>query len=136
MSPLRRALAVALAALIGIVLAAAITWGTSQLVRQRIGLSSQPLTAGRRLLPSALGTQPPSRTTETPPRAASPTAPRTQPVPAPSTTTRPPIAPSQAAPNSAPAAPPVPATTAPESVPHANGGSAGEGGDGSSRRDD
>ena len=31
---------------LGFVVAAAITWGTSQLVRQRIGLASEPLTAG------------------------------------------------------------------------------------------
>ncbi len=40
------------AAVAGIAIAAAITWGTSQLVRQRIGLTSEPLTAGRRLLPA------------------------------------------------------------------------------------
>jgi hypothetical protein len=50
----RRTALVVLAALLGIALAAAITWGTSQLVRQRIGLASEPLTAGRRLLPVAV----------------------------------------------------------------------------------
>jgi hypothetical protein len=44
---------VVLAALLGIALAAAITWGTSQLVRQRIGLASEPLTTGLHLLPPA-----------------------------------------------------------------------------------
>jgi hypothetical protein len=37
-------------AVLGIVLAAAITFGTSQLVRQHIGLASEPITAGRTLL--------------------------------------------------------------------------------------
>jgi hypothetical protein len=41
-------------ALLGIVVAAGVTWGTSQLVRQRIGLASEPLTAGQRLLPRPL----------------------------------------------------------------------------------
>jgi hypothetical protein len=51
MSPRRRTASFLLAAVLGIVLAAAVTWGTSQLVRQRIGLASEPLTAGQRLLP-------------------------------------------------------------------------------------
>jgi hypothetical protein len=42
-----------LGALAGIVIAAAITIGTSQLVRQHIGLASEPLSAGSRLLPAA-----------------------------------------------------------------------------------
>lgn len=52
---MRRAAVVTAAALAGIALAAAITWGTSQLVRQRIGLASEPLSAGQRLLPAAVG---------------------------------------------------------------------------------
>jgi hypothetical protein len=56
MSSARRTALVVLAAALGIALAAAITWGTSQLVRQRIGLASEPLTAGRQLLPSTTGT--------------------------------------------------------------------------------
>ena len=51
MSAPRRTVLVVVLAVLGIALAAAITWGTSQLVRQRIGLASEPLTAGRRLLP-------------------------------------------------------------------------------------
>jgi hypothetical protein len=50
MSPRRRTTLVALVAVLGIVLAAAITYGTSQLVRQHIGLASEPLTAGQTLL--------------------------------------------------------------------------------------
>lgn len=50
MSPRRRTALVALVAVLGIVLAAAITYGTSQLVRQHIGLASEPITAGRNLL--------------------------------------------------------------------------------------
>ncbi len=61
----RRTLLVVLAAALGIVLAAAITWGTSQLVRQHIGLASEPLTAGHRLLPSATSTAgPPTAATQ------------------------------------------------------------------------
>ncbi len=47
-----------LAALLGIVLAAGVTWATSQLTSQRIGLSSEPLSAGRGLAPRiAIGKQ-------------------------------------------------------------------------------
>lgn len=45
----------ALAALLGIVLTAAITWATSQLTSQRIGLSSEPVSAGGRLAPAEGG---------------------------------------------------------------------------------
>jgi hypothetical protein len=58
MRPTRRTLLGVLVAVLGIGSAAAITWGTSQLVRQRIGLASEPLTAGRRLLPSVTATAP------------------------------------------------------------------------------
>src|SRR5271167_1881834 len=51
MSAFRRTMSVVVLAVLGIAVAAAITWGTSQLVRQHIGLTSEPLTAGRRLLP-------------------------------------------------------------------------------------
>ncbi len=40
-----------LAALLGIVLTAGITWATSQLTSQRIGLASEPISAGARLAP-------------------------------------------------------------------------------------
>ena len=56
MSPGRRTVLISLLAVLGIAVAAAITWGTSQLVRQRIGLASEPLTAGRRLLPPLTST--------------------------------------------------------------------------------
>lgn len=56
----RRAALLVLLAVLGIILAAAATWGTSQLVRQHIGLASEPITAGRQLsrgeaLPEATG---------------------------------------------------------------------------------
>lgn len=93
---------VVLLALLGIVLAAAITWGTSQLVRQRIGLASEPLTAGQRLLPPALTHT--TKTTRTPtpkkkaprevttitttvPAPATPTYPTSTSAPAPATST-------------------------------------------------
>lgn len=49
----RRAAIWALGALLGIVVTAAITWATSRLTGQHIGLSSEPLSAGRSLAPSA-----------------------------------------------------------------------------------
>ena len=59
-----------LAALLGIALTAGITWASSQLTSQRIGLSSEPISAGVRLAPSVNNTTkrvvtPPSRTTTT-----------------------------------------------------------------------
>jgi hypothetical protein len=80
---------VALVAVLGIVLAAAITYGTSQLVRQHIGLASEPITAGRTLLApvttvhvhtSAPATAPRSTRSQTTPPAI--TVPR-EPAPAP-----------------------------------------------------
>jgi hypothetical protein len=46
----------ALAAVIGIALAAGISYATSQLTSQHIGLASEPLTAGRRLAPPVRAT--------------------------------------------------------------------------------
>jgi hypothetical protein len=43
-----------LAGLLGIAIAAGITWATSQLTSQHIGLSSEPLSAARGLAPSSL----------------------------------------------------------------------------------
>jgi len=83
MSPLRRNLLVALAAAFGIALAAGITWGTSQLVRQRIGLASEPLTAGSRLLAPST----PAQTVRIP-RAPTSTGSQTPSVPSSSTPTR------------------------------------------------
>ncbi len=48
----RKPLIWVLAALLGIVLTAGITWASSQLTSQRIGLSSEPISAGVRLAPS------------------------------------------------------------------------------------
>ncbi len=47
----RRTAIWALAALLGIVLTAGITWATSQLTSQHIGLASEPLSAGSHLAP-------------------------------------------------------------------------------------
>lgn len=57
----RRALVVLLA-LLGIVCAVAVTWATSQIVSQRIGLSSEPVTAGLRLMPARRGSGEPAST--------------------------------------------------------------------------
>ena len=72
-----RTAAILLAALAGIVLAAAITWSTSQLVRQRIGLASEPLTAGSSLMaaPSAPSTALRGAPAKALPRTASPPSP-------------------------------------------------------------
>ncbi|MGH2879784.1 MAG: hypothetical protein ACRDK4_09300 [Solirubrobacteraceae bacterium] len=52
-----------LAALLGIVLTAGITWATSQLTSQRIGISSEPISAASRLAPRVIErhTQPAKR---------------------------------------------------------------------------
>src|SRR5204862_1788181 len=81
----RPALIIAVAVL-GIAVAAGITYGTDQLVRQRIGLVSEPLTAGQRLFPRGpvaaheRSTVTRGTADETPSTAAKP--------PAPSATTR------------------------------------------------
>jgi hypothetical protein len=137
MNRARRHATVAFAAIVGIALAATITWGTSQLVSQRIGLASQPLTAGRGLLPSSSRARPVARVARPPaavrsapshtsPAAAPPSSPA---VASPSTTAVAPVAPAQATPGSgAPAAPATPSGEASRS--------GGEGGDSSPRRDD
>jgi hypothetical protein len=134
MSAARRTVLIGLAAVLGIALAAAITWGTSQLVSQRIGLASEPLTAGQRLLPAVAST--PAPTTRSPRRPAptSSTSSRTRSSPAPSTTTSPtPSPPTQSRPAPLPAAPEVAPV---ESAPAVVRGSGGESGDSGSRRDD
>jgi hypothetical protein len=138
---------VAFVAVLGIAVAAAITWRTSQLVRQRIGLASEPLTAGQRLLPpvtstptqaTRTSTHPPSSTTAPSQTRSSPksstTSPSTTPSPTPSTTS-PTVAPSTTAPSGTQSAP------APEGVPTesplpGSGGRKDGGGDASSHRDD
>jgi hypothetical protein len=124
MSRMRNTALLVLAALAGIAVAAAITWGTSQLVRQHIGLSSEPLTAGSSLVPPAVrrpaAPAPPSSASATPERTAA-----APPAPAPAT---PAPAPSEAgARESAPATPPAASGTR---------GRRAEGGDASEHRDD
>jgi hypothetical protein len=60
-----RALGWVVAALAGLVLAVAISYAASTLSSQHVGLSSEPLTAGDRLVPHATAptaTPPPTRT--------------------------------------------------------------------------
>ncbi len=110
----RRAFVVALA-LLGIVFAVGVTWATSQIVSQRIGLSSEPGSAGLRLLAAP---RRPSRPARTP-------APQHR---APAATTTTPSAPSVAAPSP---------SAEPELPPPSGGsGGAGEGGDRSRSGDD
>jgi septal ring-binding cell division protein DamX len=64
------------AALAGLVLAAGLTTAAAQLSNQRVGLSSEPLTAGQRLAPSATPARTPTRTPR-PARTATPRPVRT-----------------------------------------------------------
>jgi hypothetical protein len=135
MTARRRALVVVVVAVLGIALAAAITWGTSQLVRQRIGLASEPLTAGRRLLPTVAGmpargeTPAQSRhrpsTTSTPSSAPSPRTPATSTSPRQTTTTQDNIPPTSA-----------PGAIRAKSVPQVAPAPGGDTGDSSAHRDD
>ena len=110
MSGQRRIFAVALLAVLGIALAAAITWGTSQLVRQHIGLSSDPISAGRHLPPSSLtGVAPPRQTTTVRTRTVTTTVPApASPMPS-QTQTSPPSEPPPASRTPAQTAAPAPA---------------------------
>lgn len=69
--PFSRISGVVVIALLGLVLAAAITYAASTLVSQPIGLTSEPATLGKGLAPNASGSTPPPRTvtvtTTTPP---------------------------------------------------------------------
>jgi len=97
---------------LGVVVAAAITYGTSQLVRQHIGLASEPLTAGRTLLPASANAPAKHRApASTPRRAPSTTAP-----PASAPASRSMLQPAQ----------PAPAATAPEARRQAPPSASGE----------
>jgi hypothetical protein len=62
----RRAAAWIVAALLGLLLAATVTYAASRLSSQRIGLSGEPTSAGGELVPrAARGTTPPSTSTPT-----------------------------------------------------------------------
>jgi uncharacterized membrane protein YgcG len=100
----------ALAALLGLVLTAAVTWAASQLASQHIGLSSEPLSVANGLAPRTTPTRAPTtptrapttpmRTSTTPTRRSTSTstpAPvlrQTEPAPATSSSPSPPAAPS------------------------------------------
>jgi len=117
----RRTVLAVLLAILGIALAAAVTWGTSQIVSQRIGLASEPLTAGSTLLPR-------SAPVTTAPAPVAP-APR-RPAPTVTGTTPPPVI--------------VPTTTATSPAPETpaarqgsnTGGGSGTEGDRQAHRDD
>jgi hypothetical protein len=100
MSSGRSTVLVVLVALLGIAVAAGVTWATSRLVSQHIGLTSEPLTAGRRLLP-ATGTRAPkpspaspagTSSTARPPKPVPSTAASTPTSRSPETTREPPSA--------------------------------------------
>ena len=57
-----------LGALAGVVLAAGVTYAASSLSTQRIGLSSEPVNAGRELAPRATATRTPTATPSPKPR--------------------------------------------------------------------
>ena len=90
MSSVRRTTIVVLLAVLGIALAAAVTWATSRLVSQHIGLTSEPLTAGRRLLPRTTTSPPRTTPTRTSTRTATTTS-TSPPAEAPRTSTAPPV---------------------------------------------
>jgi uncharacterized membrane protein YgcG len=108
-NPSRRTAFVALVAVLGIVLAAAITYGTSQLVRQHIGLASEPITAGRTLLAPVAAVHSRVTTRATP-------APR-------SSVSKAPV-PARTAPGEAA---PAPASSSPASTPEGGPGGSGSG---------
>jgi hypothetical protein len=124
-----------LAALAGIVLTAGITWATSQLTSQHIGISSEPLSAGHGLAPPVAERAAPRRSRPTPkvtptvtaPPAAAPsqgTASTTSQTPQATTSPSTSIAPE----TTAPAAPP--ATTFERApAPRTSGSSGDDGGD-------
>ncbi len=64
-----------LAAVVGIVLTAGITWATSQLTSQHIGISSEPLSAGHGLAPPVAERSAPKRSRPTPKVTPTVTAP-------------------------------------------------------------
>jgi len=129
MNRTRHVAALLLAALAGIALAAAITLATSQLVRQHIGLASEPLGAGARLLPPSVRSSEERTPRPSPVGRPGTGAARRSPGPAvPPTRT---VEPSATPAPSAPAAEtPLPASQQPSSR------AAGESGDASARRDD
>ncbi len=83
----RKSLIWVLAALVGIALTAGITWASSQLTSQRIGLSSEPISAGVRLAPAVKTTTQSVTTTQRvetrPSRTTTTTLTVTTPAPAP-----------------------------------------------------
>lgn len=90
MSLRSRRVLLTVAAVMGIGLAVAVTWATSQIVSQRIGLSSEPVTAGLRLLPARHRPSGTSTLRPAAPPTPTPSAPaRSTPVP---TTPAPPVA--------------------------------------------
>lgn len=85
----------ALAAIFGLTLAAGISWATSTLTSQHIGLASEPVTAGRRLAPAEATRTAPAATTPHPSEAPRSTPATTGPPPV---TTTPPAVTTTAAP--------------------------------------
>ena len=132
----RKSLLWLLAALSGIALTAAITWATSQLTSERIGLSSEPLSAAGRLAPSYVAinpaTTPPSakRTTRAskPARVAAPRSNAVSPsAPPPTAVTSPRPRSTSAQQPSGTAAPPLPPPSL-RTVPAASGTRTGDDG--------
>ena len=100
----RRALLWAVAAVLGIVITAALTWSVSRLTRERIGLSAEsPSVVGGLAPPRAL---PPGRTTRTPTKGAPETEAECRPGPCPNVRRRPISDNSEPAPGARPAGDP------------------------------
>jgi hypothetical protein len=129
----RKSLLWLLAALSGIALTAGITWAASQLASQRIGLSSEPLSASGQLAPGYVATRPSARSPSVPratyaPQHVRTAAPRANPLSsaAPqSVAVAPPPATSVQAPPGA-AAPPIPSPRPLPTAPAASGSRSGE----------
>lgn len=84
--PRRRPVGVVVFAVIGLLLAAGVTYAASTLVSQPIGLTSEPVTAGDALAPTSATTTTAPSTTTTPATTVTTTT-VTVPVPPPVTTT-------------------------------------------------
>jgi hypothetical protein len=125
-----------LAAMLGIALTAGITWATSQLASQHIGLSSEPISAGVRLAPT-VSKSAQSRTVGSRPKRSTSTRPGSTKHSSPATKAVTPVVPTQTQ-RTLPAeqrASPAPTTTAtPNPTKHKSTSSGDDGQDGHTRQ--
>lgn len=124
-----------LAAILGIALTAGITWATSQLASQHIGLSSEPISAGARLAPT-VGKPAQSTTARSRPKHSTSTRSRARKHSIPATKVGSPVLPTQtqnAAPIEQRASPTPTLTTTPNPTRHKSNSSRDDGQDGENR---